>query len=301
MKAILLTAYGDVDKLEVRDVPEPVPGPNEISVRMVAAGINPVDWKLRSGALAAWMPLELPAILGRDASGTVVAVGPEVTAFKVGARVMGLVNRGYAEVVVAPVDAWAEVPAELDLIEAGALPLALLTGAQLVEEAVKPRQGDVILVTGALGSVGRAAVYAATLLGAKVWAGVRTKQVDEARRLVAEGVIALDDDAELAKMPELDGIADTVGGETIKRLLGKVKRGGTIGSVVGEPEGAKEQGLVVRSMLAHPDAKRLAQLAEAVAHGKLEIPIAKKLPLAEARMAQTLAQRSVGGKVILLG
>jgi NADPH:quinone reductase-like Zn-dependent oxidoreductase len=301
MKAILLTAYGDVGKLELRDVADPVPGPNEICVRMAAASINPVDWKLRSGALASWMPLELPAILGRDVSGIVTAVGQGVTAFKVGARVMGLVNKGYAELVVAPVEAWAEVPVELDLVEAGALPLALLTGAQLIEEGVRPRQGDVVLVTGAVGSVGRAAVFVATLLGAKVWAGVRTKQIDEARKLDVEGVIALDEDAELSKMPLLDGIADTVGGEAVAKLFDKMKRGGTLGSVVGEPAGAKERGLVVRGVLAHPDAKRLAQLADAVAKGRLDIPVAKKLPLGEARMAQTLAQKSIGGKVVLLG
>jgi len=78
MKAMVLTAYGDVDRLQLRDVPEPTAGPNEIKVRMAGASINPIDWKLRSGAYHAFMPLQLPAILGRDASGTVVAVGPEI-------------------------------------------------------------------------------------------------------------------------------------------------------------------------------------------------------------------------------
>src|SRR5262245_59592542 len=108
MKSVLLTAYGDVDKLEVRDVPEPALGANDVEVCMADASINPVDWKLRSGSLAKWMPLTLPAILGRDASGTVVADGPGVTEFKVGARVMGLVHGAYAELVVAPTEAWAE-------------------------------------------------------------------------------------------------------------------------------------------------------------------------------------------------
>jgi len=301
MKAVVLTAYGDVDKLQLRDMPNPHADADSIVVRMAGASINPVDWKLRSGALAQWMPLTLPAILGRDASGTVIAVGAGVTAFKVGARVMGLVHGGYAELVVAPVDAWAEVPLSLDLAEAGALPLVLLTGAQLIEEAVKPKAGDVVLVTGALGSVGRVAVFVAKERGAKVWAGVRAKQRDEARTLRADGIVAIDDDADIAKVPQLDAIADTVGGEPTKKLLAKVKAGGTIGSVVGEPAGAKERGLEVRSHLAHPDSKRLGELARAVAEGKLVIPIAKKLPLAEAREAQLLAQKGAGGKVVLLG
>jgi len=301
MRAVVLTAYGELEKLEVRDIPDPKAGPNEIKVRMAGASINPVDWKLRSGALKAFMPLQLPAVLGRDASGEVVEIGPGVTAFKIGARVMGLVNGGYAELVVAATDAWAEVPATLELVDAGSLPLVVLTGAQLVEEAVKPREGDRVLVTGAAGGVGRAAVFAAKARGAKVWAGVRGKQKADAAKLGAEGVVALDDDAEISKLPQLDSIADTIGGDTIKKLLGKVKPGGTIGSVVGEPAGAKERGLVVHAMLTHPDAKRLAELGRAVADGKLVIPIAKKFPLIEAREAQKLAEKSPGGKVLLTG
>jgi NADPH:quinone reductase-like Zn-dependent oxidoreductase len=301
MKAVVLPAFGDASQLELRNVSDPSAGPNELKVRMAGASLNPVDWKLRSGALQARMPLELPAILGRDCAGTVVEVGKDVRGFKVGDRVMGLVNRGYAELVVAAAEAWAPVPPNLDLVDAGALPLVLLTGAQLIEEATKPRSGDTLLVTGALGSVGRVAVFAAKALGAKVWAGVRQKQKDEAGKLGADAVVALDDESEVAALPELDCIADTVGGETIKKLLDKVKQGGTIGSVTGEPPGAKERGLVVRAMLTHPDSKRLAELGRAVAEGRLAIPIAKKLPLSAAAEAHRLAEKGgSGGKVVLV-
>jgi NADPH:quinone reductase-like Zn-dependent oxidoreductase len=299
MKAVVLTAYGDVDKLELRDIPEPRPGANQIKVRMAGASLNPVDWKLRSGALQKMMPLELPAVLGRDVSGEVVEVGPGVTAFKPGAKVMGLVMGGYAELVVAAVDAWAEVPAELDLVDAAAIPLVGLTGSQLILEAVKPKRGDTVLVTGAVGGVGRAAVFTARAAGVKVWAGVRANQVAEAAELGAEGVVALDERASVERLPQLDAIADTVGGEAVAKVLGKVKPGGTIGSVVGPPAGAKERGLVVNAILAHPDAKRLAELGRAVAEGKLSIPIAKRFPLAQAREAQELAESHVGGKVLL--
>src|SRR5207249_2786658 len=134
--------------------------------RVAGASINPIDWKLRTGAYQKYMPLELPAVLGRDVSGTVVAVGPGVTGFPVGARVLGLVNGGYAEIVVAPVEAWAPVPAKLDLADAGALPLVVLTGTQLAEDAAGVREGEVLLVTGATGGVGRAAVFAAQARGA---------------------------------------------------------------------------------------------------------------------------------------
>lgn len=301
MKSVLLTAYGDVDKLEIRDVPAPSPGLSEIAVRMSGASINPIDWKLRSGALVAWMPLQLPAALGRDASGVVVAVGPGPAPFPVGTRVMGLVNGGYSEVVVAPVDAWAEVPAGLDLVDAGALPLVLLTGAQLIEIGVKPRPADVVLVTGALGSVGRVAVHVAKSHGAEVWAGVRANQRAEAETLGAYGIVALDGDVDADKLPQFDAIADTVGGATVQKMIGSLKPGGTIGTVVGEPQGAKARGFVVHSLLAHPDSERLAALAKDVADGKLIVPIAARLPLSEARDAQLLAQRGAGGKVVLMG
>jgi NADPH:quinone reductase-like Zn-dependent oxidoreductase len=300
MKAIVLAAYGDADRLELRELPDPKPGPNEIAVRVASASINPVDWKLRSGALQKYMPLELPAVLGRDVAGTVIAVGPGVTAFTVGARVLGLVNRGYAEIVVASLDAWAAVPPELDLVDAAALPLVALTGAQLVEEAIAVREGEVLLVTGAVGSVGRTAVFAAKARGARVYAGVRRNQKGEAARLGADGVVALDDAGEVDQLTPLDAIADTVGGDATKAVLGKVKAGGRIGSVVGEPPGAKERGLTVRPMLTHPDPRRLAELAQAAARGKLIIPIARRFPLAQIREAHQLAERGAGGKVLLI-
>ncbi|QSQ16018.1 NADP-dependent oxidoreductase [Myxococcus landrumensis] len=300
MKAIVLTGYGDVDCLELRDMPEPHPAAGEIRVRVAAASINPIDWKMRRGDVKNLFPLKLPAILGRDVSGEVVEVGPGVTAFKVGDRVMGLVNGGYAEQVVSPVEAWARVPPSLDLTDAAALPLVALTGTQLVEEAVNPSPGDIVLVTGALGGVGRAALHAAKLRGAKVWAGVRAKQKADAARLGADGVVALDDPADLDRLPTLDAIADTLGGSVVARLLSRVKPGGTIGSVVGEPPGAKEKGLKVHAIVTHPDSQRLAKLGEDVAKGELVIPIGKRMPLAETRDAQKLAERGGAGKVLLV-
>jgi NADPH:quinone reductase-like Zn-dependent oxidoreductase len=301
MKAVLLTAYGDADTLEFRDMAEPSAGPNELKVRMAGASINPIDWKIRSGGLKAWIPLDLPFILGKDAAGTVVEVGPGVKGFERGERVMGFVEHGYAEFVVAATDAWAKVPAELDLTDAGALPLVTLTGSQLVEEGLKPRAGDVVLVTGALGGVGRAAVFAAKALGASVWAGVRRRQTADAFKLGTEGIVALDDDTELAALPPLDSIADTVGGEVIQKLLARLKPAGTIGSVVGEPAHAKERGFVTRAMLTHRDPVRLAALGRAVAQGELVVPIVKKLPLAAAAEGHRLAEKSAGGKVVLQG
>ncbi|RKH50313.1 NADP-dependent oxidoreductase [Corallococcus sp. AB049A] len=300
MKAVVLKGYGDVDVLAVQDMPEPKVGPGEVKVRVTAASINPVDWKIRRGDMKGRMDLKFPTILGRDVAGEVVEVGTGVEAFEPGDRVMGLVNAGYAETVVAPTEAWAKVPDTLDLRDAAALPLVTLTGTQLIEEHVRPSQGDTVLVTGALGAVGRSAVFAARARGARIWAGVRKKQVEEAQSLNVDGVVALDDPKDLAKLPTLDAVADTVGGEAVAAVLDKVKHGGTVGTVVGEPKGAKEKGLVVRSFMAHPDAHRLEQLAVSAAKGDLVIPISRTFKLDDAREAQKLAEQGGVGKVLLV-
>jgi NADPH:quinone reductase-like Zn-dependent oxidoreductase len=299
MRAAVLVGFGGVDQLEVREAPEPATGPGQIKVQVAGASINPIDWKLREGAKRPGMTLQLPTILGRDAAGEVVEVGAGVTRFRAGDRVAGLVMGAYAERVVANEDAWAKVPAGLDLVQAAAVPLVTLTGAELVEEGVRPHAASVVLVTGALGGVGRTAVFVAKRIGAKVWAGVRPAQKREAEGLGVEGVVALDDEGDVQRLPTLDGIADTVGPTTTTKLLAKVRAGGTLASVVGEPEEARPLGLEVRHQWAHPDPERLASMLRAVAEGTLVIPIAKTFTLAEIREAHAFAEKGAGGKVLL--
>lgn len=300
MKAVVLKAYGDVDNLVVQEMPEPKVGSGDVKVRVTAASINPVDWKIRRGDMKDAMPVTFPTILGRDVSGEVIEVGQGVKDFKQGDRVMGVVSAGYAQTVVAPADVWAKVPDSLKLEDAAALPLVTLTGVQLIEEQMKPAKGTTVLVTGAVGAVGRAALFAAKARGVKVWAGVRASQVDEARKLGVEGVVVLDDPRDVAKLPLLDAVADTVGGEAVAVVLDKVKPGGLVGSVVGPPKGAKEKGLEVRSFHSHPDGRRLAQLGESVAKGELIIPIGKTFKLHEAKDAQKYAEKGGAGKVLLV-
>jgi len=300
MFAALLADYGGVDKLEIRQVPEPEPGPGEVKVRVAASSINPFDYWLRSGRGKDRFPLVLPAILGRDVSGEVVAVGRGVAALRVGAKVLGLANATHAEYVVAGEEAWAELPPSLDIVDAAALPLVALAGWQLTDEAVRARPSDVVLVTGALGGVGRTAVYAAVSRGAKVLAGVRRKRKGDTKSLGVVDTIALDDDGDFERIPQLDAIANAMpAGPMLQRLIHKVKRGGTVGTVAGEPAGAKDLGLIVRSLEVHPDAKRLAELARAAAEGSLVIPIAKRLSFTQIREAHAMAEAGAEGKIVL--
>jgi len=220
-------------------------------------------------------------------SGEVLEMGAGVRRLKKGDKVLGVVQRAFAEQVVAREDAFALVPPVLDLRDAAALPLVGLTGAQLIEEAVQPKRGDLLLVAGAVGAIGRVAVYAARLSGARVIAGVRAKQKRAASELDVEQAVALDDNGEIAKLPPLDAIADTVGGEIAAKLLRRLRKG-VFGSVVGDPPAAKGRDAVVRSIRTHPDPKRLGELAQAMPRGELRLPIARRFPLAQAAEAVKL-------------
>ena len=301
MKAVVLHQYGGPEELRYEETEVPKYGDNEVLVRMKATSINPVDYKIRSGAAKARMPVDFPAILGRDLSGEVVEGGRAVTGFAKGMRVMALANGTYAEYTVAKADVLAPIPTALDFEKAAALPLVVTTGAQLIERAVKPQRGQTVLVTGALGSVGRVAVHVARKHGVRVLAGVRASEKQRAAELGVDGIVALDSEEEIGHLHDLDAIADTVGGKTIQRLLRAIREGGVLGSVLGVPEGAQNYKIHVEPMMAAPDASRLYELADENARGEFSIPIARTMKLKEAAEAQRMAESGgVGGKIILI-
>ena len=299
MKAIEMYGYGGVDQLRYENVASPKPARGEVVIKVGATSVNPIDWKIRRGYMKDVAPLDFPVIPGRDVAGEIVETGPDVSKWKAGQRVMGVVNGSYAEYVAARGDNLAEVPDGLDIEKAGVLPLVATTGAELIEQ-IQPKQGDTVLVTGALGGVGRTAVYAAKQRGATVIAGVQTRQMKQAESLGADRVIALDNPQEIQALPQLDAIADTVGGDVIKKLIPKLKSGGILGSVVGQPETTRTD-IRVAAFRSHPDPNLLRRLAEAVRDRKLDIPIARKFKLSEAAEAQKLSEGGgVDGKIILV-
>src|ERR1700704_2141782 len=181
MKAVRIYEYGGPEKLTFEDdVPDPVLGNDSVLIETAATSVNPIDWKMRSGARQKDFPLTLPAILGKDVSGIVRTVGSNVHNFKVGDRVVAFSNATYAQLVGVDSSLVTHVPDGVNLVDAAAIPLISLTGDQLVRVATKVRQGQTILVSGALGSVGRAALHTAKKLGARIVAGVRSKQLSEA-------------------------------------------------------------------------------------------------------------------------
>jgi len=297
MKAVLLHGYGGVDQLVYEEVPIPIAGAGEVLVKLSSGSINPIDYKIRRGDMKENFPLQLPAILGYDLAGQVVALGEGVTGVEVNAFVMAVADHTYAEYVTCKAKDLAHIPDGLNPVEAGALPLVLETGTQLIELGVRPRSGERVLITGALGGVGRAAVHVAKKHGVYVIAGVRASQRAEAEKLGADEVVAVDED--LGGLKELDAVADAVGHEVIDRLIPHIRKNGVLATVVGKPKSADGRDLQVREVWATTDAPRLEQLAKEIANGEFVIPIAKRFTLAEIRKAHESAEKGAAGKVLL--
>jgi NADPH:quinone reductase-like Zn-dependent oxidoreductase len=297
MKAVLLHGYGGVDQLVYEEVPIPIAGAGEALVKLSSTSINPIDYKIRRGDMKEIMPLPLPDILGYDLAGQVVARGEGVTGVEVNDLVLGVTDHTYAEYVTCKAKDLAHMPDGFNPVEAGVLPLVLETGTQLIELGVRPRAGERVLITGALGSVGRTAVHIAKKHGAYVIAGVRASQRTEAEKLGADEVVAVDED--LGDLKDLDAVADTVGRDVIDRLIPHIRKNGVLATVVGKPKSADGRDLQVQEVWAVPDARRLEQLVQEIASGEFTIPIAKRFTLAEIRKAHELAEKGAAGKVLL--
>jgi NADPH:quinone reductase-like Zn-dependent oxidoreductase len=300
MKAIVVHQYGGPEVLKYEDYPDPVPGPGEVLVRVAATSVNPIDYKRRAGLTKDFYPIQFPGLIGVDVAGTALRIGPGVEGFSVGDRVFAMADNTYAELCVIKAAVLAKVPDGLDLIQAAALPLVTVTGNQLLA-ATGIKAGQTVLVVGAAGNVGRSAVFTAKDRGATVIAGVLKRQMDEAKTVGADQVVATDDDTAIANLPPLDAVADAVGGKTAEKLIARVKPGGVYASVVGPPQNAAQYPSVkVVHVFSKFDRKTLEFMAEAVRDGKLVIPIREELPLSEAAEAQAAAEKGGIGKILLV-
>jgi NADPH:quinone reductase-like Zn-dependent oxidoreductase len=301
MRAIRMDGYGGPEVMRLAEVAVPKPGAGEVRVRVKAAGVNPADLQWRAGLLAKMMPLGFPHIPGYDLAGVVDKLGQDVDGIAVGARVAGTTARtqgAYAEYAIVPAGSLAPIPDDLDFAGAAALPTPALTGVQLIEDVIRPQAGQLVLVTGAVGGVGRFCVHAARQLGARVVAAVRAGHAEEALALGAEAVVRLGEE-DWTGAP-FDAVADTLGGPEVSRLCRHLKPGGTLGRVTMTPIDTDGLSAEPIFMVLHGDGRRLAELARDVATGKIAAPVAHRLPLAEAAAAHRLLEAGgVGGKVVL--
>jgi len=304
LKAVRLYEYGGPEKLKYEDnVSDPAVSDNLVLIEAAAASVNPIDWKIRSGARQKDFPLALPAILGKDVSGIVHAVGSSVRTFKAGDRVLATADATYAELVVVDASVLTHLPDGLNLIDAAAIPLVVLTGEQLVRLAAHAQRGQTLIVSGALGSVGRAAVHSAKKLGVRVIAGVRKGQLPQAQALEVSDTLAIDDDDAIAGLAMVDAVADTVGGDTAAKLFSKVKNGGHFGYASVLPAGVAESNPAVKvtRVFARPDASKVREFADDIRDRKFVLPISRRLPLRDAAEAHAVVQKGgAAGKVILV-
>ena len=218
MKASVIHEYGGPEVLRYEDYPDPVLKQGEVLIRVAAAGLNPVDILERSGQTKDWRPIQFPGVIGWDLSGTIEKLGAGVEGFSVGGQVLAWAYHAYAELCAVNPALLAEVSKGMNLVDAAALPLVTMTGSQLVYVAADAKAGQTVLVSGAAGSVGRSAVFAAKDRGATVIAGVLKKQLDGTEIPGADRLVALDDPAAFADLQPVDIVANTVRGKPPRTL-----------------------------------------------------------------------------------
>ncbi|MCC6677658.1 MAG: NADP-dependent oxidoreductase [Phycisphaerales bacterium] len=304
MKAIRMYKFGAASELKYEGVPRPVPGDDDILIRVHAAGVNPVDDKIRAGALGPMV--KPPYIPGFDASGVVEKVGKNITKFKPGDAVFTYINlqRGgaYAEYLIAKEGEVALKPAKLSFTEAAAVPLAALTAWQALIDTAKLEAGQTVLIHGGSGGVGSFAVQIAKARGAKV---IATASAENQQTLVDLGAdVAIDYRAQKFEdiARDVDVVLDPIGGDTQERSWSVLKKGGILVSIVQPPEQAKAskaeaKGVVI---LVRPNADELAQIGGLIDDGKIRPVVSKVLPLARAAEAHELiATRHTRGKIVL--
>lgn len=304
MQVIRQQAYGGPEVLELVEVERPSPRPTEVLVRVLAAGVNPIDWKARAGA----MRLPLPLTVGWDIAGVVEQAGGGVTRFQPGDEVFGMprfpgVAGGYAQYVTARSRQLARKPAPLSFDQAAGLPLAGLTAWQIIVDTADVQPGQRVLVTAAGGGVGHLAVQIAKARGAYVIATARPDKHPVLRDLGADEVIDYTTVDAPSAVGLLDLVVDAVGGAGAASWLPALRPGGLLVPVTGAAavtEPAAQAGVRVASLLVEPDYAGLEALAELVEAGKLRVLVQAVFPLAEAAKAHALGEQGrTLGKIVL--
>jgi NADPH:quinone reductase-like Zn-dependent oxidoreductase len=309
MRAIVIDDWGGRDAMHEADVEPPPVGPDFVLIRVRAAGVNPVDTKIREGKLAGAFPAGFPLILGWDAAGVVEQVGPAVTMFRPGDEVYAYCRRhhlqygSYAEYVAVPDAFVAHKPESLDFDRAGALPLVGLTAHQALE-TVGVRGGEKLLVTGGAGGVGHVAVQLAVARGAHVYATASPANHDWLRELGAEPLDYDDGDVparvrELSGDGGVDAAIDLFGGDGREQAFASLRPGGRIVSIASPPP-EKRDDVETHYVFVRPSGVDLRELAELVDAGHLSPHIDETFPLERAADAhERIEDGHVRGKLVL--
>ncbi|QNO27149.1 NADP-dependent oxidoreductase [Sphingopyxis sp. OPL5] len=331
MKALVLTRYGGPEATELRDVPAPTPGPDDILVRVHATGLNPVDFKIRDGMLKVVQGYKMPVVMGNEFAGVVEACGKKVTGFVPGDRIFARAPKermgAFAELAVVPADHAALLPASLDFTTAAGVPLAGLTALQALRDELQLKPGSRVFIPGGAGGVGTFAIQLAKWLGAEVTTTASPRGRDLVERLGADHVIDYTTQDFANEVHDMDGAFDLIGGDTLAKCFAVVKPGAAVVSVAGMPEPltatkdlgrgallaalfwfasfgirakARKHGAIYRYLLMHPSGAELAELAALIEQKRLEPVIDRVFPFAA--IADAIAYLESGrakGKIVV--
>jgi NADPH:quinone reductase-like Zn-dependent oxidoreductase len=304
MKAIVVHEYGGPEVLKYEDVPRPEPKENEALVRVIAAGVNPVDALIRSGKYAKFFGTTLPLIPGYDIAGIVEKTGAKITKLKAGDSIYAYVlwGGGYAEYVVATEGEATAKPKSLNYIEAAAVPLAALTAWQALIDTAKLGARQTVLIHGGSGGVGSMAIQIAKARGGKVIATASTANQELLKQLGADVTVDYTKTKFEDVAKDVDVVLDSVGKDTLARSYGVVRKGGIIATLVAEPNQAEleKHGIRGAAISVKPNASELAEITKLIEEKKVKPVVSQVLPLTEAVKAQEqAATHHTRGKIVL--
>jgi len=331
MRAFVLTRYGGPGVAELRDMPVPQPGPGEVQIAVKAAGLNPVDFKIRQGQLRVIQTYPLPMVFGCELSGVVSSVGTGVTRFRPGDEVYTRVAKdrlgAFAETACVHEDLVAKKPRPLDFVQAAAVPLAALTALQALRDELGVAPGARIFIPGGAGGVGTFAIQLAKHFGATVATTASARGRSLVTRLGANVIVDYTSEDFTAVLHDYDGAFDLMGADTLNRAFSVVRRGGKVVSIAGVPEPmtaikdlggnialaalfwmasaairlrAWRAGVRYRYLFMHPSGKDLETLAALIDEKKLEVIVDRVFPLTEIRQAfEYLETGHAKGKVVV--
>ena len=302
MKAIVAHEYGGPEVLKYEDVPRPEPKEDQILVRVIAAGVNPVDAGIRSGKSAKFFGVTLPWIPGFDVAGVVEKAGAKITKFKTGESVYGIIGGGYAEYAVTTEVGAAPKPRSLTCVEAAGVPGVALTAWQALIDTAKLGAGQTVLIHGGSGGVGTFAIQIAKARGAKVIATASTRNQDLLKQLGTDVAIDYTKQKFEDSAKDVDVVLDSVGRDTLARSYGVVKKGGFIVTIVGRIDQAEleRHGIRGASLIVKPDSRELTEIGKLIDENKIKVIVSQTFPLAEAIKAQEqVATGHTRGKIVL--
>ena len=306
MKAIVAHEYGGPEVLKLEEIPRPEPKDDQVLIRVIAAGVNPVDAHVRTGKGAKFFGTTLPLIPGYDIAGIVEKVGTKIRKLKVGDPVYAYVGLdeggGYAEYAVATEVEAAPKPKSLTFESAAAVPVVALTAWQALIDAAKLSAGQTVLIHGGSGGVGSFAIQIAKARGAKVIATASTPHQDFLKELGADVAIGYTKQKFEDIVKDVDVVLDTVGKDTLARSYGVIKKGGFIVTIVAQPDQTQmdKYGIHGAAVLVKPNADELVEIGRLIDAKKIIPVVSQVFPLAEAAKAQEqIATGHTRGKIVL--